>query len=64
LAQRWSEKIPGADVVLVMQRDPERTKMLIEPSQAIILHIVKNRGGEQYKLAFDFFPSFSRFQEA
>jgi replicative DNA helicase len=64
LAQRWSEKILGADVVLVMQRDPERTKMLIEPSQAIILHIVKNRGGEKGKLAFDFAPGCSRFQEA
>jgi replicative DNA helicase len=28
------------------------------------LHIVKNRGGEKCKLAFDFFPAFSKFAEA
>jgi len=28
------------------------------------LHIVKNRGGEKGKLAFDFFAAFSKFVEA
>ena len=64
LAGRWSERIPDADGILVMQTDPARTQKLIEPNQAIVVHIVKNRGGEKCKLAFDFFPSFSRFQEA
>jgi replicative DNA helicase len=63
-AQRWSENIPNADVVFVMQMDLERTKKLTEPNQAIVLHIIKNRGGEKGRLAFDFFPSFSRFEEA
>ena len=62
--QRWSENIPNADVVFVMQMDLERTKKLTEPNQAIVLHIIKNRGGEKGRLAFDFLPSFSRFQEA
>jgi len=47
-----------------MEQDRERTKKLIEPNQAITLHIVKNRGGEKGILAFDFFPPFSRFAEA
>ena len=64
MPQRWSENIPNADVVLVMQMDLERTKKLTEPNQAIVLHVVKNRGGEKGELAFDFFPSFSRFKEA
>ncbi len=63
LPHRWNERIPGADVVMTMEKDPERTKKLTEPNQAIVLHIVKNRGGEKGKLAFDFFPSFSRFKE-
>jgi replicative DNA helicase len=62
--QRWSEKIPGADVVLVMQADSQRTPKITEPNQAIVLHVVKNRSGEKGKLAFDFAPGCSRFQEA
>lgn len=61
--QRWSEKIPGADVVLVMQSDSQRTQKITEPNQAIVLHIVKNRGGEKGKLAYDFFPGSSSFKE-
>ena len=49
--------------LLVMQMDLEWSKKLTEPNQAIVLHIVKNRGGEKGKLAFDFFPSVSRFNE-
>jgi len=64
LPQRWSENIPNADVVMVMQMDLERTQKLTQPNQAIIIHMVKNRGGEKGRLAFDFFPSFSRFEEA
>ena len=60
----WSEKILAADVVLVMEKDLERTRKLTEPNQAISFHIVKIRGGELGTLAFDFFPAFSRFREA
>jgi replicative DNA helicase len=62
--ERWAEKSLGVDVVAVMQADTARGKKLIEPNQAMVLHIVKNRGGEKGKLAFDFFPSFARFSEA
>ena len=44
--------------LLVMQMDLEWSKKLTEPNQAIVLDIVKNRGGEKGKLAFDFFPGF------
>ena len=64
LPHRWNDRIPGADVVLTMEKDLERSQKLTEPNQAIVLHIVKNRGGEKGRLAFDFFPSFSRFKEA
>jgi replicative DNA helicase len=59
----WGEKVPGANVVMVMANDPERTKKLIEPNRAINLHIVKNREGEQATLPFDFLPAFSSFTE-
>lgn len=62
--QAWAEKVAGADVILVMEEDVERTKRLTEPNRAIDLHIVKNRGGERGRLAFDFMPAFSRFVEA
>ncbi len=62
--QRWNERMPGADVVLVMENDLERTKKLTEPDQAVALYIAKNRGGEKSRIAFDFIPAFSRFKEA
>jgi replicative DNA helicase len=61
--QAWSEKVASPDVVFVMEKDSERSKKLTEPNQAIILHIVKNRCGEKGKLAFDFYPTFSKFTE-
>ena len=63
LPQMWSDRAPGADVIMVMEIDLERTKKLIEPNQALTLHIIKNRGGEKGKLAFDFIPAFSKFVE-
>ncbi|MET0584872.1 MAG: DnaB-like helicase C-terminal domain-containing protein [Candidatus Binatia bacterium] len=62
--QTWAEKLASPDVILVLEQDRERTRKLTEPNQAIILHVVKNRGGEKGRLAFDFFPAFSRFAEA
>lgn len=61
--QIWSDRAPSADVILVMEVDSERTKKLIEPNQALILHIIKNRGGERGKLPFEFVPAFSKFTE-
>jgi replicative DNA helicase len=49
---------------MVLQADSERTKKLTVPNQAVTLHIVKNRGGEKGKLAFDLLPAFARFAEA
>ena len=63
LPQMWNDRAPSADVILVMEIDLERTKKLIEPNQALTLHIIKNRGGEKGKLAFEFVPAFSRFAE-
>jgi len=61
--QIWAERALGADVVIVMEEDLERTNKLTEPNQALTLNVVKNRGGERGKLAFDFQPAFSRFAE-
>jgi len=61
--QEWAERVTGADVVVVMEADAERTKQLTEPKQAITLHIVKNRGGEKGTLRFDFSPALSQFTE-
>ena len=60
----WTEKVASPDVILVLEKNFERNKTLTEPNQALTLHIVKNRGGEKCKLAFDFFPAFSKFAEA
>jgi replicative DNA helicase len=62
--QRWAEKIAGADVILAMREDAERSKQLSEPNRAIALHIVKNRGGEKTNLHFAFSPGLSQFTEA
>lgn len=61
--QEWAERVASADVILVMENDPERTKKLTEPNRAIDLHIVKNRGGEKGVVSFDFSPPFSKFTE-
>jgi hypothetical protein len=61
--EAWSERVPNVDVTMVLKTDSERTKKLTPPNQALTLHIVKNRGGEKGKLAFDLFPAFARFAE-
>jgi hypothetical protein len=60
----WADIAPSAEVILVMEKDSERTEKLLEPNQAINVRLVKNRGGEKGTLAFDFFPAFSKFAEA
>ncbi len=64
LPQIWSERAPSADVILVVKIDLERTKKLTDPNQSLMLHIVKNRGGECGNLAFEFYPACSRLVEA
>ncbi len=59
----WAEKVASADVIMVIEKDTAGTKQLTEPNQAITLHIVKNRGGEKGRLAFDFYPAFAKFTE-
>jgi replicative DNA helicase len=62
-AQKWAEKTASPDVVLVMDRDLTRRQPMNELSQAIILHVVKNRGGEKGRLAYDFVAAFAAFTE-
>jgi replicative DNA helicase len=62
-AQKWAEKTASPDVVLVMDRDLTRHQPMDELSQAIILHVVKNRGGEKGRLAYEFVPTFAAFTE-
>jgi replicative DNA helicase len=61
--QLWAEKTAGADVIMVMREDAERSKQLSEPNRAIALHIVKNRAGEKATLRFDFSPPLAKFIE-
>jgi len=62
--QEWGERVPGADVILALEKDVERSKNLTEPNRAMTLYIVKNRGGERSTIAFDFSPAFSKWTEA
>ena len=61
--QAWAESVHDADVILVLEKDQERTRKLTEPNQAVTLHIVKNRRGERGRLAFEFQPAFAKFAE-
>jgi len=62
--QAWAERVASPDVVLVLEKDLDRSQKISEPNRALTLHIVKNRGGEKGKLAFDFNPALSKFSEA
>ena len=46
-----------------MDRDSTRNQPVDELRQAITLHVVKNRGGEKGRLAYDFVPAFAAFTE-
>lgn len=59
--QAWADKVASADVIMVMGKDVARPNPLTEANQAIPLDIVKNRGGERGKLAFEFQPAFAKF---
>jgi replicative DNA helicase len=62
--EEWAERVAGANAIIVMEEDAERTKQFTEPKRAITLHIVKNRGGEKTTINFDFSPGLSTFAEA
>lgn len=62
--QTWAEAAASADVILVLQKDPERSQTLGELHQALTLHVVKNRAGERGRLEFDFNGAVSKFTEA
>ena len=62
-AQKWAEKTASPDVVLVMDRDVTHRAPVEELRQAIVLHVVKNRGGEKGRLAYDFAPASAEFTE-
>ena len=59
----WAERVASADVIMVLENDSARAKQRTEPNQPVTLQIVKNRGGEKAKLAFDFYPAFAKFVE-
>jgi len=61
--QEWGERIAGAQAVMVIREYTERTQQSSEPSRAVRLHIVKNRGGEKATIRFDFSPGLSKFAE-
>jgi replicative DNA helicase len=60
--QEWAERLPGANVVMVMRDSAER-KPSFDIDRAIDLHIVKNRSGEKATLRFDFSPALAKFTE-
>lgn len=61
--QVWAEKVASADVIMVMAMDAPGTTQSAEPTPALTLHIVKNRGNERGKLTFVFDPAFASFKE-
>lgn len=63
LPQIWSERVPSADVILVLEPKADESKHATEPGRATTLHIVRNRGGEKGTIMFDFFPPFAKFVE-
>jgi replicative DNA helicase len=63
LPQIWRERVPNANVILVLEPEPEEANRAREPNHPTTLHIVTNRGGEKGKLLFDFFPPFAKFVE-
>jgi replicative DNA helicase len=61
--QAWAEKALGADIVMVLAEDPERTDKLPDSARPMNLHLVKNSAGERGKIAFEFQPAFAKFTE-
>lgn len=59
----WGEKICAADVIAVVERDQTTTKQLSQSHHVINLEIVRNRDGENGKLAFEFTPALANFVE-
>lgn len=59
----WADRAAGANAIIVMEEDTERSKQFAEPKRAVRLHVVKNRGGETATIDFDFSPGLSKFGE-
>jgi replicative DNA helicase len=54
--QRWAERAPGAAAVMVLRDNGSSDAF----TRRLELHIVKNRGGEKAKVAFDFTENLSK----
>jgi replicative DNA helicase len=61
--QAWAERALGADVVMVLAEDSERTDKLSAFGRPVNLYVVKNRAGERGAIAFEFQPAFAKFTE-
>ncbi|HEX9443134.1 MAG TPA: DnaB-like helicase C-terminal domain-containing protein [Candidatus Binatia bacterium] len=61
--EKWAERVAEADAVMVLREDIQRTKQLAG-KRAVVLHIVKNRGGEKAVVRLDFSPGLAKFDEA
>jgi replicative DNA helicase len=63
LPQLWCERIPAADVILVLQPETEPANAQAQVNRRTTLHIVANRGGEKGQILFGFIPPFAKFVE-
>jgi replicative DNA helicase len=58
--EQWAERVPGAAAVMVLRDDGSGDDF----TRRLTLHIVKNRGGEKTKIAFDFTENLTLAREA
>ena len=58
--ERCAERALGADVVMVLRQDRPKADTI---ARSVLLHIVKNRGGEKATIEFDFIPGLAKFGE-
>jgi replicative DNA helicase len=62
--ERWSEKMAGADAIIVIREDTDRMHRPSDAARALALHVVKNRAGERATIRFEFWPGLAKFSEA
>jgi replicative DNA helicase len=62
--QLWAELLPSANTILVMANQPTLAGEPAATRHSLDLHIVRNRGGERGKIAFEFVLPFSKFVES
>ncbi len=58
--ERWAERAPGAAAVMVLRDEGAGDAF----TRRLALHVVKNRGGEKAKLAFDFSKNLTLTRQA